>query len=282
MKGKWPRLCERDHLPLLFMKRTFTDQLGNSVTFEFPPKKIVSLVPSQTELLFDLGLDQELIGLTKFCIHPESKVHSKVKIGGTKKLNLEMIRAMKPDLIIGNKEENERADIEALQQEFPVWMSDILNLDDAIEMITSVGELIDRAPEAAYLNHLISAGFNDLQALAAEKGIDKRVLYLIWKKPYMVAGRQTYINDILSRIGLRNVVSDVRYPVVDQQALNAGKPELVFLSSEPYPFKEQHINEFKSLCPAAEVMIVDGEMFSWYGSRLVKAVEYLFYLQQHL
>lgn len=264
------------------MKRTFTDQLGNNVTCEFPPKKIISLVPSQTELLFDLGLDPEIIALTKFCIHPDSKVHSKVKIGGTKKLNLEMIRAMQPDLIIGNMEENERSDIEALQKEFPVWISDIRTLEDATDMISRIGELVDRAPESAYLNHLINAGFNDLQVLATEKQIDKRVLYLIWKKPYMVAGRETYINDILSRIGLKNVVSELRYPLFDKEAIGASNPDLVFLSSEPYPFKQTDIEEFKAVNPSAEVMIVDGEMFSWYGSRLVKAVEYLYYLQQRL
>ncbi len=264
------------------MMRTFTDQLGNSVSFNFPPKKIVSLVPSQTELLFDLGMDPEITGVTKFCIHPENKVHSKMKIGGTKKLNLEMIRALKPDLIIGNKEENERTDIEALQSEFPVWISNILSLEDALEMITRIGDLVDRAPEAAYLNHLINAGFNDLQVLATEKRIDKSVLYLIWKKPFMAAGRQTYIDDILRRIGLINVVSQVRYPSLDNRASEAGSPDLVFLSSEPYPFKEKDVDEFKLLFPSAEIMIVDGEMFSWYGSRLVKAVEYLYYLQQRI
>ncbi len=264
------------------MMRTFTDQLGNSVSFNFPPKKIVSLVPSQTELLFDLGMDPEITGVTKFCIHPENKVHSKMKIGGTKKLNLEMIRALKPDLIIGNKEENERTDIEALQSEFPVWISNILSLEDALEMITRIGDLVDRAPEAAYLNHLINAGFNDLQVLATEKRIDKSVLYLIWKKPFMAAGRQTYIDDILRRIGLINVVSQVRYPSLDNRASEAGGPDLVLLSSEPYPFKEKDVDEFKLLFPSAEIMIVDGEMFSWYGSRLVKAVEYLYYLQQRI
>jgi ABC-type Fe3+-hydroxamate transport system substrate-binding protein len=271
-----------NHLPLFFMKRLFTDQLGTVLSIDYPPKNIVSLVPSQTELLFDLGLDTQIKGVTKFCIHPEEQVRSKIRIGGTKKLNLEMIRALKPDLIIGNKEENEKSDIEALQKEFPVWMSDILTLEDAMNMIDSVGELVDRKPEAAYLNHLIKSGFNDLQTLAVDKKINKSVLYLIWAKPYMAAGRSTYINDVLARIGLSNVVVQVRYPVLDVDVLQGLSPDLVFLSSEPYPFKEKHIEKFRQIIPAAEVIVVDGEMFSWYGSRLVKAVEYLFHLQGRL
>lgn len=273
----WP-----DHLPLVIMNRSYTDQLGNKVRINFPPKRIISLVPSQTELLFDLGLDAEIIGLTKFCIHPEKKIQTKEKVGGTKKLDLEKIIALKPDLIIGNKEENERSDIETLQQLFPVWMSDILTLDDAQVAIQQIGELVDREPEAAYLNHLINAGFNDLQTLATEKNIDRKVMYVIWKKPYMVAGKQTYISDIMNRIGLRNVVVPDRYPLMEPDAIANCGADLILLSSEPYPFKEKHKEEFKALCPAAEVLIVDGEMFSWYGSRLVKAVEYLFHLQQRL
>jgi ABC-type Fe3+-hydroxamate transport system substrate-binding protein len=264
------------------MNRSYTDQLGNIINISFPPKRIISLVPSQTELLFDLGLDAEIIGLTKFCIHPANKTKSTEQVGGTKKLDLEKIIALQPDLIIGNKEENERSDIEALQQLFPVWMSDILTLDDAQHTIKEIGALVDREPEAAYLNHLISAGFNDLQTLAAEKNLDRRVLYLIWRKPYMAAGQQTYINDIMARIGLRNVVTAERYPVLTIDEISKLDADLIFLSSEPYPFKEKHSEEFLSLYPNAEVLIVDGEMFSWYGSRLVKAVEYLFHLQRRL
>jgi len=264
------------------MKRIFVDQLENRIEIEFPPKRIVSLVPSQTELLFDLGLDLEIVGITKFCIHPEDKVDSRIKVGGTKKLNLEMIRSLKPDLIIGNKEENERGDIELLQTEFPVWMSDICDLDDALRMIESVGEVTDRSPEAGYLIHLIKAGFSDLQRLAVEKQIKYKALYMIWRKPYMAAGRGTFIDDVLRKTGITNVLEQTRYPVLDGATISALKPDMVMLSSEPYPFVEKHLAEFKDIVPGGRVLIVDGEMFSWYGSRLVKAIEYLFYLQQAL
>lgn len=270
------------HLPLSFMKKTTVDQLGNTITFQYPPKRIISLVPSQTELLFDLGLDAEIIGVTKFCIHPKHRVQSKFKVGGTKKLDIETIRSLNPDLIIGNKEENAHADIEALQQEFPVWMSDILNLEDALEMIKTIGDLVCRSPEAGYLIHLITAGFNDLQVLAGQRGIDIPVLYMIWKKPFMSAGRDTFIDDVLRRIGLSNVVSEARYPVLEGDTIASLNPTLILLSSEPYPFQEKHISEFVNMVPGSRVMIVDGEMFSWYGSRLVRAVDYLFRLQGSL
>lgn len=264
------------------MHKSFTDQLGNEIAFHYPPKRIVSLVPSQTELLFDLGLDAEVVGLTKFCIHPIEKFAAKQKVGGTKNLKIDVIRQLKPDLIIGNKEENTKADIDLLQQEFPVWMSDIYNLEDAMQTIADVGNLVDRQPEATYLNHLISAGFRDLQTLALEKAIDKTVGYMIWKSPYMLAGRNTFIDDILRKVGLRNVVLESRYPETSISELVKLDPQLIFLSSEPYPFKKQHLEEIRLVLPNAKVMLVDGEMFSWYGSRLVKAVQYFFEFQNQL
>ncbi len=264
------------------MQKSIVDHLGNEVTFNFPPKKIISIVPSQTELLFDLGLREQVVGVTKFCIHPKEITAKTTKIGGTKTLSIAQIIALQPDLIIGNKEENSQSDIEILQRDFPVWMSDIYTLEDAMKTIMDIGSLVDRAPEAQYLNFLINAGFTDLQNLALTKGIDKTVAYAIWRKPYMFAGKNTFIDDILTKIGLRNVVSMDRYPEIDFTQLVALNPEVVFLSSEPYPFKEKHIAEIRSVLPHTKVLLVDGEMFSWYGSRLVKAVQYFFEFQNRL
>lgn len=264
------------------MQRTFVDQLGREVSVNYPPKRIVSIVPSQTELLFELGLDNEVIGITKFCIHPIEKFASRAKVGGTKKLRIDEIRRLQPDLIIGNKEENTQSEIELLMQEFPVWMSDICNLDDAMETIQLIGEMVDRSPEAAYLNHLINAGFTDLQTLAINRGINQNVAYVIWKDPYMFAGRNTFIDDILRRIGLNNAIATDRYPVLSLEELKTLNCELVFLSSEPYPFKKKHIEELQLVLPKAKILLVDGEMFSWYGSRLIKAVQYLYNFQQKL
>jgi len=266
----------------LFMQKSFTDQMGNEILINFPPKRIVSIVPSQTELLFDLGLDQEIVGLTKFCIHPIEKFAARTKVGGTKKLNIDLIKDLKPDLIIGNKEENTQSDIEELAEHFPVWMSDIFTLNDAMKTITQIGELVDREPEAGYLNHLISAGFNDLKTLALQNQIDKKVAYLIWRKPYMAAGKNTFINDVLLANGMTNVIHHERYPTITLEKLKYLNPQLILLSSEPYPFAEKHIEEIQKAIPNVSIKLVDGEMFSWYGSRLVKAVQYFFEFQKEL
>jgi ABC-type Fe3+-hydroxamate transport system substrate-binding protein len=264
------------------MQKSFTDQMGRELTINFPPKRIISIVPSQTELLFDLGLDQEIIGLTKFCIHPIEKFAERTKVGGTKKLNIDLIKYLNPDLIIGNKEENTQSDIEELAAYFPVWMSDIFTLDDAMKTIGQVGALVDREPEASYLNHLISAGFNDLKTLALQHHIDKKVAYLIWRKPYMAAGKNTFIDDILLINGMTNVIKQDRYPTITLEQLKTLNCELILLSSEPYPFGEKHIEEIQLAIPDTKIMLVDGEMFSWYGSRLVKAVQYFFEFQKEL
>ncbi|MCY1522733.1 Vitamin B12-binding protein [compost metagenome] len=253
--------------------------MGRQVEVNFPPKRIISLVPSQSELLFDLCLNEEVVGITKFCIHPVEKFASCTKVGGTKKLKIDVIRALQPDLIIGNKEENTRNDIELLMEEFPVWMSDIHDLDEAMVAIGMIGELVDRSPEAAYINHLIAAGFTDLGRLSVQKNKPLRVAYVIWKSPYLFAGRNTFIDDIIRRIGWTNIITENRYPELDPEVLKARDCNVVCLSSEPYPFNELHIDEIQSVLPAAKVVLVDGEMFSWYGSRLVKAVQYLFQLQ---
>ncbi len=263
------------------MQKNFTDQIGNQVAINFPPKRIISLVPSQTELLFDLGLDKEVVGLTKFCIHPIEKFATRTKVGGTKKINIEAIRALKPDLIIGNKEENTQEDIELLQQELPVWMSDINTLVQAQEMIIEIGAIVDRMPEAAYLNHLISDGFRDLQVLALQKKINAKVAYAIWKDPYMFAGQNTFINDIMQKVGLQSVINENRYPELTLQQLQERQPDFLLLSSEPYPFKDAHVEYLKEELPNTKIMIADGEMFSWYGSRLVKSVQYFFELQNN-
>ena len=252
--------------------RQFTDQMGRVVSINYPPRRILSLVPSQTELLFDLGLDREIVGITKFCIHPEDKFRTTAKVGGTKKLNLKKIRELKPDLIIGNKEENERDQIEELIGEFPVWMSDINVLEDALEMINEIGNLTGKSQEAVLLSFAITNGFQTLKLAGGRK---QTVAYFIWKDPYMVAGRDTFINDILNKAGFDNFTELNRYPELSSDQIGESQPDIVFLSSEPYPFKDVHVEEIKIICPAAKVIIVDGEMFSWYGSRLLQTPAYL-------
>lgn len=247
----------------------YTDQIGHTITLDVPPVRIVSVVPSQTELLHDLGAS--VAGITKFCIHPEAWFREKTRVGGTKQLHLDRIAALEPDLIIANKEENERDQIEALARRFPVWTSDIQTLEGSLEMISSLGEILDKREAAERIAGRIAGGFASLQPLAPAVP----VAYFIWKDPWMVAGGDTFINDMLRRCGLRNVFEDQnRYPSVTLPQLAASGVKWVLLSSEPYPFQEKHRAEIRQYVPDAEVLLVDGEMFSWYGSRLMYAPAY--------
>jgi ABC-type Fe3+-hydroxamate transport system substrate-binding protein len=248
----------------------YFDQMNRSVELSATPKRIISIVPSQTELLFDLGLDEEIIGITKFCVHPPDKIKLKSKMGGTKTLNINKIKKSNPDLLIGNKEENEKDQIEELAQYFPVWMSDISNLDDAVDMIRKVGQLVGRQENASQLSSAIMTAFDNLKI----KPSSLEVAYLIWRKPYIVAGNGTFIDDMLKRCGFKNAFEMTRYPEVFPAQIVDADPDLVFLSSEPYPFTDRHVTEFQALVPNANIQLVDGELFSWYGSRLLKAPEY--------
>lgn len=249
--------------------REVIDQMERCVWVPDQPKRIISLVPSQTELLYDLGLQRELIGLTKFCVHPKGFKKEKTIIGGTKSYKLDVIHALKPDLIIGNKEENEQNGIEELAHHFPVWMSDISNLQQALDMISRIGHLTHKTKESDVLSQQIRSSFELLRGSTKEK-----VVYLIWKDPMMIAGQGTFINDMLNKCGFINLVQSSRYPELTERDLIELAPQRLFLSSEPFPFKQKQISYFQRLLPDAKVQLVDGEMFSWYGSRLTQAPEY--------
>lgn len=256
----------------------FTDQMGRVTEIPQNPRRIVSLVPSQTELLFSLGLGERVSGITKFCVHPETWRSEKTIIGGTKNFHSGRINRLQPDLIIGNKEENYKEGIEALEKDYPVWMSDIFNLESALEMIRLVGMITGTGEKAAEVALKTEESFSQLVSLPEVRG-----LYFIWRKPYMAAGGNTFIDDMLKRFGIKNLLaSQARYPVVTEEQIRQLNPEVVVLSSEPYPFAEKHIREIKNLCPEAEVVLADGEMFSWYGSRLLYAVPYFKSLQEDL
>jgi len=256
------------------LARTVIDQMGQTVLLPQHPKRIISLVPSQTELLFDLGLDDEIAGLTRFCIHPADKVSGKTRIGGTKDFNFERIKELKPDLIIGNKEENYQEGINELKKDFPVWMSDIYTLDDAYQMMNSVGEITNKQEEAQLLIKQIKTSFSTLPPVTRHLP-PLTCAYFIWRKPYMVAASGTFLDHMLGVFGVRNAFADLsRYPAVTAEQIAKAKPDLIFLSSEPYSFTEKHIDEFKGISSASKIMIVDGELFSWYGSRLRYTADY--------
>jgi ABC-type Fe3+-hydroxamate transport system substrate-binding protein len=332
--------------------------------------RIVSLVPSITELLSDLGLEEEVVGITKFCIHPEHWFRTKRRVGGTKTADVESILALRPDLVLANREENVREQIEALEDLVPVYISDVNDLTSALAMIREVGRLTGREERAAGLVESIRTGFEELKRpigvhakfsewLAADVAIPPRpgmpvgravgrpgagagaagagsagagpagagaagagaagagsagagpegwgagsqrpgsgagvdigrwaltepipCAYFIWRNPWMVAGGDTFINDMLERAGFINVFRGLtRYPTIDADTLSASGCRLVLLSSEPYPFREKHVSEFRAVVPNARVWMVDGEMFSWYGSRMTYMPLYFNYLKSKL
>lgn len=258
----------------------FTDQLQRPVYLPSPPQRIVSLVPSQTELLAYLGLEKEVAGITRFCIHPQKWKNEKTKVGGTKNLHTDKIRELKPDLILANKEENDKDQLEVLMQEFPVWISDIYTLEDALSMIRSVGLICGRADKALMLQSEIKKRFRklnaeDLKPKIAAGQSKVKAAYFIWKDPWMAAGSHTFIDDMMQRCGFQNIFGDMsRYPVIAIDQLAERNCELILLSSEPYPFKEKHAKMLQKIFPQTDILPVDSEMFSWYGSRLLQAPAY--------
>ncbi len=254
----------------------FTDQTGRTTELKTIPRRIISLVPSQTELLFDLGLDEEVVGITKFCIHPAEWFYTKTRIGGTKKLHIDIIHQLKPDLIIANKEENVKEQVEELAHHYPVWISDITTLDDAYQMIEQIGLLTGTIEKARFLLTKIKLEFSKLESV----GKKAKTAYLIWNDPYMTAGSDTFIHSMLEAAGFENVFkTSQRYPEITIDDLIKKGCQLILLSSEPFPFKQKHIDEIKQKLIDAglmqtKIMLVDGEMFSWYGSRLQYAPGY--------
>jgi len=231
--------------------------------------KVVSLVPSITEALFDLGLtENQVIGRTKFCIHPEEKVKNVAIIGGTKNINIDKIKALQPDLILANKEENIKEQVETLMNDFKVIVTNVENIEDNYYLLKNLGKIFNKEEKAQSFNLKI---YDILDQAKIDSTI--KVAYLIWKNPYMTIGSDTFIHKILAEIGFENIFKDKkRYPEIQVEDL--AEAELIMLSSEPFPFKEKHIEELREFYPDKNIMIVDGEAFSWYGTHIAKCEDY--------
>lgn len=261
-----------------------TDDLGTQHHFEQTPKRIISLVPSLTETLYELGLEENIIGITKFCVHPYHLKSVKINVGGTKKVHVEKIKALNPDIIIANKEENTLEIVESLQDICPVFVTDIVTVDDTLKTITDFGKLFKRTTDAKKWVEKIQFAHNDFKVFMENKPLQKAA-YLIWREPYMAAGDDTFINEMLKLNKFENIYSlfEGRYPEVEIRKMRIqGDPDLVLLSSEPYPFKEEHAFEIGRVTHHAKTVFVDGEMFSWYGTRLFKAFQYFKALQKRI
>ena len=254
------------------------DQLQRKIFLPDVPQRVISLVPSLTELLFDIGLEKNIIGRTKFCIHPNDKVKNVQRIGGTKNINIDLIKSLHPDLIIANKEENVKEQIELLEKFCPVWISDISSVDDAFSMMNSFGNIFDVKTTTDFLIDSIRNDFNQLQSFKI-----KKVIYLIWQKPLLTIGGDTFIHQLLNRAGMQNVFNlELRYPEITKEQIRLSDAEYILLSSEPYPFKEYDKQIFEKNFPSKKIILVDGEMFSWYGSRMKKAAQYFIDLRKNL
>ena len=257
------------------------DQLNRPISVDNTPKRIISLVPSQTELLVDMGLEDAIVGITKFCVHPVHLRQSKTIVGGTKQVHFDKIKALQPDIILCNKEENTKEMIQELEKIATVHISDIYTIADALELIGLYGTLFSKEDNASTIVKGILEKKLEFENFIKDKP-RKSAAYFIWKQPWMVAAKDNFIDELLRLNGFENYYADLeRYPEVILSKSKPESAELALLSTEPYPFKEEHIKEVRAYFPNANILVVDGEMFSWYGSRLLKAFDYFKTLHQH-
>lgn len=256
------------------------DSLGTSFEFQSTPQRIISLVPSLTETLYDLGLEDKIVGITKFCVHPFHFKSTKKIIGGTKKVHYEKIRLLQPDIIIANKEENTEEMVVELRKIGPVWVTNIITVEDVLQTITDFGKLFNCRTEAQKWNNKIAFRYADFIKFSADLPV-RKAAYFIWKNPYMVAGTGTFIDELMQLNKLENCYANQdRYPEINLELLEQHDPEWVLLSSEPYPFNDEDAFEIGRFTHHAKTIFVDGEMFSWYGTRLHHALSY--FKQIHL
>lgn len=248
------------------------DQKNWSINEHRSYRRIISLVPSLTEYLWYLGLEEEVIGISKFCIKPQHWFKAKQRVGGTKSLNMAKIKSLNPDLILANKEENEKGQIEELAKSHTIYLSDIESLEESYDALRQIGQLVNREEKANLLIADIKLGMKALN----QRMQGYSCLYFIWQKPYMVAGEQTFIDHILSQHGFKNLGRTIsgRYPEVRDENRSDLDPDFIFLSSEPFPFAEKHLENFRKMFPQAKVLLVDGEAYSWYGSRMKESIPY--------
>ena len=246
------------------------DHLNRRIYLKQMPQRIVSLVPSQTELLVDLGLEKNIIGITKFCVHPKQLKSRKTIVGGTKQIHLDKIASLKPDIIFCNKEENTPEIVAGLENISPVHVSDIKTLEDNYKLITDYSQIFNAASVGKEIIYQIKNRCANFKAEIKNKK-KKKVAYLIWREPWMTVGGDTFINHMLEVCNYINVFADKsRYPEVDITKL--PDLDLLLLSSEPYPFKDKHLDEIPILND--KIKFVNGEYFSWYGSRMIEAFNY--------
>lgn len=235
--------------------------------------RVVSLVPSWTEFLHDLDVD--VVGQTKFCVRPASKFRALPRIGGTKNVKVEDVLALKPDLVVANREENDKAQVEALMEGLPegVLLTDVRTVPDAWAAMAQVGSRVDRAVHARDMVNRIQDAWGEPRAIVGQAG------YAVWSSPWMVAGHDTFIHDVMRHWGIANAIDggpESRYPTTGKD-LERGTlaAQQWLLPSEPFPFQPKHLPALHAAHPEARFRLVDGEAFSWYGSRMLHVTAHL-------
>ncbi|HHP7239473.1 helical backbone metal receptor [Longibacter sp.] len=247
------------------------DALGRQVHLPRRPERIVSLVPSITDLLHALDLGIRVVGITRFCERPEDWRETKAIVGGTKNVKHDALTKLNPDLVLANLEENEKDDVARL--DVPVYVTDVRTVPDACEMIRTVGQLTGTGAAARTMAQTITDRFDRLTITPRT-----RAVYLIWREPYMSVGHDTFIHDVMTRGGFQNVFSEeTRYPEVTLTQIADAEPDVVLCSSEPFPFhqKDTFTADLREALPDTPIEIVDGQLFSWYGPRLLDTPSYL-------
>jgi ABC-type Fe3+-hydroxamate transport system substrate-binding protein len=261
---------------------TLVDSSGVALDIPRPPRRIVSLIPSTTELLCDLGLADAIVGITAYCVEPRAIVRTKKKIGGEKNPDLDAIRALAPDLVIANLEENVRADVESLRASgVPVWVTYPRTVDDTVRLIRDVGAVTGTESRASALADEIEEEAGRVRSETATRR-PASVFYPIWRDPYMTINRDTYVHDVLSTVGATNVFAEraERYPTITLDEMAARKPEVIILPDEPFRFRRVHVKDFEPYVdvPAVRdgrIHLMDGKIFCWHGPRLLEALRTL-------
>lgn len=260
------------------MSRVFSDARGREHEIPEPPRRVVSLVPSLTETLFALGLGGCVVGVTEYCVHPADRVRDLPQVGGTKNPSLERILELEPDLVLANREENRRRDVERLEAGgVPVFVTYARSVREGSDEIGLLGRIGDRVDAAGEIQAGIEAAGERARSRAREPA--PGVAALIWKKPYMAVGGDTFADDLITQCGGRNVFRDAgrRYPRVEDADLVAARPGVVLLPTEPYAFGPRDRDDLLALdLPAAQeqrVHVIEGELLSWYGPRIARALD---------
>lgn len=261
----------------------FIDDLGNELNFDKKPKRIISLVPAITETLYDLNLEELIIGVTKECTYPIHFKSTKQIVGDTKTIELEILKELKPDLVFCNTTINSLEIITKLQKVTKVYITKVITIDDSKQMIKNLGILLNRRTEADLLNRKIDLKLEDFKLFITSFNTLK-VAYFTGYNPWIATGNKTYTNSLLSLNKYTNIYNAQNYlPKINPKRIrHDGDPEILFFPSKPFTFEDQHAFEISEYTNRSSAVFIDGEMFGWFGSRLIKAFEYFKTLRNRL